>query len=69
MDTASERTSLGLGLCADIVVMEEEVLFVGLGVVEERLLPALAVDLPDILFLLVLLVLLVLFCLARERYL
>ena len=66
MDTASASLSLGLGLCADIVVMEEEVLFVELEVVEERLLPALAVDLPDILFLLVLLVL---FRLAMERYL
>ena len=53
-------------LCADTVLIEEEGLFVELEVVEERLLPALAVDLPDILFLLVLLVL---FRLARERYL
>ena len=66
MDTNSENLSPPLMLCADTVLIEEEGLFVELEVVEERLLPALAVDLPDILFLLVLLVL---FRLARERYL
>ena len=50
MDTTSANLSLPLTLCADIVLMEEEGLFVELEVVEERLLPALAVDLPDILF-------------------